>query len=341
MVLPMPAPERGTAVIDRRTLLSAAAASATVPVSASAQAASASQAAPSQAVAPQRTTWRDPARKRDVPVLIRLPAGSGPAPLVVLSHGLGGSREGLAYLGEALAGAGYVAIHLQHKGSDAAIWQGAADVRASMGAAVTDIGAALARLQDVVFALDTVQADGEPLLQGRIDQDRIAIAGHSYGAWTVSHMLGERLPLGGFGLKLPDPRLRAGIALSPIPPLPIPVIGVPAAVAYRGITAPILHVTGTRDGGMGVPNWQARTVGYRTATSPGLLAVLDGAVHASFAGEAEVGGYWNDPTYQPRTARLACWFLDAVLRGDASARTALLRGEGLAPRDVVESKGMA
>ncbi len=319
---------------------------AALPVTAAAQAATvsqaaAAQAASSQAVAPQRAIWRDTARKRDVPVLIRRPAGSGPAPLVLLSHGLGGSREGLAYLGEALAGAGYVAVHLQHKGSDAAIWQGGADVRASMGAAVTDIGAALARLQDVVFALDTVQADGEPLLQGRIDQDRIAIAGHSYGAWTVSHMLGERLPLGGFGLNLPDPRLRAGIALSPIPPLPIPVIGVPAAVAYRGIAAPILHVTGTRDSGMGVPNWQARTVGYHTATSPGLLAVLDGAVHASFAGEAEVGGYWNDPTYQPRVARLSCWFLDAVLRRDASARTALLHGDGLAPRDVIESKGLA
>ena len=318
-------------MIDRRTLLGAAAASTALPVTA---------AAASQAAAPQRTTWRDAARKRDIPVLIRRPAGSGPAPLVLLSHGLGGSREGLAYLGEALAAAGYAAVHLQHKGSDAAIWQGA-DARASIGAAATDIGAALARLQDVVFALDYLLAGGEPLLQGRIDPGRIAIAGHSYGAWTVSHMLGERLPLGGFGLNLPDPRLRAGIALSPIPPLPIPVIGVPAAVAYRGIAAPILHVTGTRDSGMGVPDWQARTIGYRTATSPGLLAVLDGAVHASFAGEAEVGGYWNDPTYQPRTARLACWFLDAVLRGDAGARAALLRGEGLAPRDAIESKGMA
>jgi len=320
-------------VTDRRTLLGVAAANAVLPMTGASAA--------SQAVPPERTTWRDAARKRDIPVLIRRPAGSGPAPLVLLSHGLGGSREGLAYLGEALAAAGYIAVHLQHRGSDAAIWQGAADTRASMGAAVTDIGAALARLQDVVFALDTLLADGEPLLRGWIDPGRIAIAGHSYGAWTVSHMLGERLPLGGFGLNLPDPRLRAGIALSPIPPLPIPVIGVPAAVAYQGITAPILHVTGTRDSGMGVPDWRSRTVGYRTATSPGLLAVLDGAVHASLAGEAKVGGYWNDPTYQPRTARLACWFLNALLRGDAGARTALLRGEGLAPRDTIESKGIA
>lgn len=82
-------------------------------------------------------------------------------------------------------------------------------------------------------------------------------------------------------------------------------------------------------------------MGYRTADAPGLLAVLDGASHASFAGEAEIGGHWNDPTYQPRTARLARLFLNAVLRGDHDARTALLHGDGLAPRDAIESKGMA
>ena len=323
-------------MLDRRTLLSAAAACT----------AAAADAAPAAAPAPpSRLTWRDAARNRAIPVLIRRPAPSilaaGPAPLVLLSHGLGGTREGLAYLGEALAAVGYVAVHLQHHGSDAAIWQGASDTRGAMGAAAMSPGAAVARLGDVVFALDHLLAGEEPLLRSAIDPARIAVAGHSYGAWTVSHMLGERLPLGGWGLSLPDRRLRAGIALSPIPPLPIPVFGVPASVAFGGISAPILHVTGTQDSGMGAPDWRARTVGFRTATAPGVLAVLDGAVHASFAGEAEIGGRWNDPTYQPRVAGLCRLFLDAVLREDAAARVALLRGDGLAPRDTVEGKGLA
>ncbi len=313
-------------MLDRRTLLSAAAACT----------AGAADAAPAP---PSRLAWRDAARNRTVPVLIRRPAasilaGAGPAPLVLLSHGLGGTREGLAYLSAALATAGYVAVHLQHHGSDAAIWQGASDTRGAMGAAAMSPGAAAARLGDVVFALDHLLAGEEPLLRGAIDPARIAVAGHSYGAWTVSHMLGERLPLGGWGLSLPDRRLQAGIALSPIPPLPIPVFGVPASVAFGGISAPILHVTGA-------PDWRARTVGFRTATAPGVLAVLDGAVHASFAGEAEIGGRWNDPTYQPRVAGLCRLFLDAVLREDAAARVALLRGDGLAPRDTVEGKGLA
>lgn len=308
-------------MIDRRTLLGAAAACTALPAN---------------AASPSRTEWHDPARDRSIPVLIRRPAQPGPVPLVLLSHGLGGSRDGLAYLGEALADAGYAAVHLQHRGSDSAIWQGAADPRAAMGAAVMDPSGAVARLQDVAFALDYLTGGHEPLLTNRVDLGRIAIAGHSYGAWTVSHMLGERLPLGGWGLGLPDRRLRAGIALSPIPPW-----GVPAGSAFRDIEAPILHVTGTRDRGMGAPDWQARTVGFRNADAPGLLAVLDGAGHASFAGEAEVGGYWNEPTYQPRTARLSRLFLDTILRGDNEARAALLDGGGLAPRDVIESKGMA
>ena len=321
-------------MLDRRTLLGAAAALGAVD-----------EASAAVSPPPSRVAWRDPARGRAVPVLIRLPAAhvldAGQVPLVLLSHGLGGTREGLAYLGEALAAAGYAAVHLQHPGSDASVWQGAPDMRAAMGSAAMNPGAAVARLGDVVFALDHLLAGGEPLLSGLVDPERIAAAGHSYGAWTVSHVLGERLPLGRWGLDLPDRRLRAGIALSPVPPLPIPVFGVPAAVAFTGITAPILHVTGTQDSGMGVPDWRARTMGFRTAAAPGLLAVLDGAAHASFAGEAEIGGRWNDPVYQPRVARLSRLFLDAVLRDDPAARAALLSGGGLGARDALESKGMA
>lgn len=319
------------AVIDRRTLLGAAPALMTITPA---------LAASTLATSTHRQDWRDPARNRTIPVLIRLPAGTAPAPLVLLSHGLGGSREGLAYLGEALAAAGYIAVHLQHHGSDAAIWQGAADPRTAMAGAALNPATALARLNDVGFALDHLLAGRAPLLHGRIDPARIAIAGHSYGAWTVTHMLGERLPLGGAGLDLPDRRLRAGIALSPIPPLSLPGLGIPAGV-FEPVAAPILHMTGTRDSGMGVPDWRARTSAYRGATAPAALAVLDGATHAAFAGEAEIGGYWNEPTYQPRIARLSRLFLDAVLRTDEDARIVLLHGGGLAPPDTLESKGLA
>src|SRR4051794_36633728 len=197
-------------MLQRRTLLAAARAGAVLPPSSESM---------------RAEEWRDPARDRVIPVLIRTPRASGKAPVVLLSHGLGGSREGLAYLGRALADAGYLAVHLQHKGSDAGIWRGQSDPRVGMAAALLDPGAALARLQDVGFALDDLLAGRHGL---EIDRERIAIAGPSYGAWTASHMVGERLPIAGVGLRLPDPRLRAAVLLSPIPPL-----GVPADLAYR------------------------------------------------------------------------------------------------------------
>lgn len=292
------------------------------------------------AVTTVRDDWADPARGRVLPVLLRLPAAeAGPAPIVVVSHGLGGSREGLAYLGEALAQAGYAAIHVQHPGTDSSIWQGASDPRAGMLAAVMDPGRALARLQDVAFVLDELArrnaAAATGPLAGRFDLSRSAVAGHSYGAWTVLHALGERLPVPAAGLVLPDPRLRAGVALSPVPP-----IGLSPEAAYLPVRTPVLHVTGTADSGWGVSDWRQRTLGYRYSSGPAALAVLDGAAHASFAGEAVAGGYWNQPTYQARTARLAVAFLDAALLGDAAARDALLAGAGLSRGDRIEARGL-
>ena len=63
-------------------------------------------------------TWQDTRRQRVVPVRIRWPQGAAPAagwPLVIYSHGLGGSRTGGDAWGEAWAAAGMVVVHLQHK----------------------------------------------------------------------------------------------------------------------------------------------------------------------------------------------------------------------------------
>lgn len=286
-----------------------------------------------------REEWHDPSRARAIPVLIRLPDALGPAPVVVVSHGFGGSREGLAYLGEAFAAAGYAAVHVQHRGSDSSLWQGANDARGSFQTAAFDPRVALDRLYDVAFVLDELERRGAPgsgPLAGRLDLGRAAIAGHSFGAWTVMHMLGQRLPIPGFGPRLPDGRLRAGVALSPIPPF-----GIGPEAAFAPVRAPVLHVTGTADVGWGVLDWRERTVGFRFSSGPAVLAVLQGATHVAFAGEAAAGAYWNDPAYHGRTARLATGFLDGVLRGDAAAMSSLLHGEGLASADRVEAKGWA
>lgn len=46
------------------------------------------------------------------------------APVVLLSHGLGGNRNGGSYLGDHWAKRGYAAVFLQHPGSDEGVWLG-------------------------------------------------------------------------------------------------------------------------------------------------------------------------------------------------------------------------
>lgn len=281
-----------------------------------------------------RENWTDAARNRSLPVLIRLPDTDGPAPAVLVSHGLGGSREGLAYLGQALAEAGFLAIHIQHPGTDASIWQGRGDFSA-MTAAALDAGQAFARLQDGIFALDEIAR--HPTLQGRVDMARLAIAGHSYGAWLVQHMLGQRLPGGDHGLALPDARLKAGIALSPIPPR-----GLSPRFAFGRIARPMLHVTGTLDAGYidGATAEDRELAFHSISGPPQALAVLAGATHAAFADERAAGPRWADPTFHARTAGLSAAFLRAMLLGDAAARNALLAGMPglLAPGDRLTCK---
>src|SRR3954469_17976311 len=46
-----------------------------------------------------RVDWHDAARNRDVPAKIHFPSDStGPFPVIIFSHGLGGTREGYEYL---------------------------------------------------------------------------------------------------------------------------------------------------------------------------------------------------------------------------------------------------
>jgi len=293
------------------------------------------------ATEPRRETWRDGARGRDLPVLVRLPEARGPRPAVILSHGLGGSREGLAYLGTALADAGFVAIHLQHPGSDDAVWRGVAQRGPALAAAALDVGNAVARLQDGIFAVGEVQRRSAApglALSGRVDPALLAMAGHSYGAWLVQHMLGQRIPGGDRGLALPERRLRAGILLSPSPPR-----GIPPRLAFARVEVPILHVTGTEDQGWLEGATPAdREVPFRYIEGPPqALAVLDGATHAAFAGEPGAGPRWEDPAFHPRTAGLAVLFLRAVLLRDQAAAAILRAGAPglLAEGDRLEVKG--
>ena len=68
--------------------------------------------------------FTDSKRTRELPLLVYLPSDSAKAaPVVLFSHGLGGSRSGSAFLGKHWSARGYVAVFLQHPGSDDGVWK--------------------------------------------------------------------------------------------------------------------------------------------------------------------------------------------------------------------------
>ncbi len=186
----------------------------------------------------------DETRSRSVPVKIYLFGdGDGKKPVVIFSHGLGGSRENNAYLGSHWAEAGYVAVFMQHPGSDESLWKDTppkdrmkAMQSGASGKTFRD------RMGDVPFVIDMLEkwnaAAGHPL-NGQMDLDHIGMSGHSYGAVTAQALMGQKY--GGRQL-FHEPRLDAFLLMSPSPPPK----GTPQA-AYGHIAAPIFCMTGTKD----------------------------------------------------------------------------------------------
>ena len=143
--------------------------------------------------------WKDGNRERVLPLKVRLPDGADSVPLVIFSHGLGGSREGGKAWGEHWSANGYLVIHLQHPGSDDALWkgpgEGAPKQRLARGATAEQL---LGRVDDVRFVLDEIsrlrtKADAPAWIK-RADLTRIAMTGHSFGALTTMALAGVRYP---------------------------------------------------------------------------------------------------------------------------------------------------
>jgi predicted dienelactone hydrolase len=265
--------------------------------------------------------WTDAGRNRLVPVKIYLPEGKGPFPVVVFSHGLGGSREGYEYLGRHWASHGYVSVHPQHLGSDDGIFQGATgDLRDAVGP-----GAAVARPQDVRFVLDRLDAASrEPgPLQGKLDLRRPGIAGHSFGAWTTLVVAGQTVP--GEGTRLADPRFRAAVALSPS--LMAGAKENPGEI-YGTIRVPMLHMTGTLDDSpiASFPKAADRRLPFDHIRGGGqYLSIFEGGDHIIFAGYlAEPGS--KEALFLDLIREGSTAFWDAYLKEDAAAKRWLAEG---------------
>jgi predicted dienelactone hydrolase len=295
--------------------------------------------APLARAAADDQTWHDSTRGRAVPLRIRHPASPGPWPVVLYSHGLGGSRDGADVWGEAWAAAGFVVVHLQHPGSDAEVLrQGWRSLRAAASAEQL-----IARVADVGFVLDEIarrqQAAVAPWSEVRLDA--VGLGGHSFGAQTALAVAGQRFRAPG---SLADARVKAFIALSPSSHRS----RMPVQEQFGAIARPFFVITGSLDGD---PFGSFKTGEPRAAVYDGLppgqraLLWLDGADHMSFAGNAarridgrgplrrEPVAAEREPAHHAIVARHGALWWRAHLLGDDAARQALAQPVGLGPLD--------
>jgi len=179
---------------------------------------------------------------RPFAVDLYLPQGlAQPAPVVVISHGLGSSPAAFIYLARHLASHGFVVVVPQHIGSDASRRE--ALLSGIVGSDVSPVEF-IDRPLDITATLDQLEqlAQSDPTLRGRMDLQNVGAIGHSFGGYTVLALagadpnvprlrqecanprptlnaapvlqcLGDNLPFSG---TLRDPRIKAVFAISPI-----------------------------------------------------------------------------------------------------------------------------
>jgi predicted dienelactone hydrolase len=106
------------------------------------------------------------------------PPAAGPRrPLILLSHGFGGTASDLAWLGAALAAHGFIAVAVNHPGNNA-LEDYTVEGFSLMWLRAVDLGAVIdAVLDDKTFG-------------SQIDPARIGAAGHSLGGYTVVAVAG-------------------------------------------------------------------------------------------------------------------------------------------------------
>ena len=280
-------------------------------------------------------TVHDTARKRDLPIRVYLPPEKSSAPVLLFSHGLGGSREGNAFMGRHWAARGYIPVFIQHPGSDTEVWQDKPPgqrMEEMRRAASTDNF--LLRAKDVPAILDQLErwnkADGH-VLAGRLDLKRVGMSGHSFGAVTTQAVSGQTTA-GGL-ISFTDTRIKAAIAFSPSSPRR----GDPKQ-AFGRVRIPWMLMTGTRD----VAIIGDATLESRLAVFPALPPggkyelVLYDAEHSAFTDRALPGDKVpRNPNHHRAILALSTAFWDTFLKDNQAARDWL---DGNGPNSVLEKK---
>ncbi|WP_217198888.1 alpha/beta hydrolase family protein [Streptomyces buecherae] len=274
-----------------------------------------------------------PERAVDLELRVSAPVGGTNLPVLLLSHGQGysnhlSSLNGYAPLAHFWAAHGFVVLQPTHLSSRSLHlppdtpggpmhWRSRAE----------DMTRVLDRLDEIEAAV--------PHLAGRLDRERVAVAGHSMGGHTASLLLGARYvdPRDGGEVILAEPRIRAGVLLAApgrggdaLVESAAEFVGFLTHTDYATMTTPALVVIGDRDDSSHLthlgPAWHADP--YALAPAPKTLLTLHGGEH----GLGGVSGYDvaettdDSPERVSAVQHLTCAYLRSQLyAGDPAWQT--------------------
>jgi predicted dienelactone hydrolase len=279
---------------------------------------------PDTKISAQTFEVKDVTPDRTLPIRVYLPASKKPAPVILFSHGLGGSRDNNPYLGNHWAARGYFVVFVQHPGSDESVWKNASGperlVEMRKAASLENYRARTKDIPAVIDALTAWNGAKDHPLKGRLDLEHIGMSGHSFGAQTTQAMAGQSAARG--NISMAEPRIDAAVMMSPSPPK----MGDPAQ-AFSTIKIPCLLMTGTLDDspiGNMTPEDRLKVFPHLNH-APAWQVVFDKATHMDFG---QRPGKIGEPRYHRAILALSTAFWDAELKDSKDAK-AWLNGVGV------------
>lgn len=236
--------------------------------------------------------------ERVVPLRIFLPESRSAAPVVLFSHGLGGSKENSKYLGNHWAGRGYAVVLMQHAGSDINVIRDAPRLKkmAAIKAAASGKNA-IKRYRDVKETLNHLESINvsSTMYAKRFDLKRVGMSGHSFGAVTTQAVSGQNY--GSQGQVFTDKRINAAVAFSPSPP----THGTDSD-AFGKVRIPWLLMTGTKDGSPIASRTDAtsRRLVFKQLPQTDMFyeLVFEGGEHSAFSDHVKRGQKTRNPKPQ-------------------------------------------
>jgi predicted dienelactone hydrolase len=270
----------------------------------------------------------DEKRNKDVRVRIFYPVIAGKYPVIIFSHGAGGSDTCCESLTRHWATYGYVTLQPIHE--DSVVQRRSdGDENARFPQAVRDAlknpGLWESRPRDISFLLDSLAGLQKRVagLNGKINTGRIGVAGHSMGAYTAEAIGGALVDLPDHpGQNYSDPRAKAVLCLSPQGPGQFGL----TAHSFSNVSLPFMGITGSLDNLGPLANAAWHKIPFeRSQPGDKYEVFIQGASHMSFvtaetvnsarsSQAAAILGYIN-------SASLAFW--DAYLKDDPAGKNFL------------------